>query len=65
MPEVINVIVNDKVLFTLAFMAPDFGRLSGIFPYKIRTHPPEAYSERQKIFVVHYSIIFIKDTRYI
>jgi len=26
----------------LAFTAPDFGRVSGMFPYKIRAHPPEA-----------------------
>ena len=25
-----------------SFPAPDFGRVSGIFPYKIRAHPPEA-----------------------
>jgi len=36
------IIVNDKVLFTLAFTAPDLGRVSGMFPYKIRAHPPEA-----------------------
>ena len=34
-------IVNDKVLFTLSFTAPDFGRFSGILPHKIRAHPPE------------------------
>ncbi len=35
-------IANDKVLFTLAFAAPIFGRSSGIFPCKNRAHPPEA-----------------------
>ncbi len=50
------IIVNDKVLFTLSFTAPDFGRVSGMFPYKIRAHPPEAYSERQVFNVVHYNI---------
>ena len=50
-------IVNDKDLFTLSFTAPDFGRFSGIFPYKIRAHPPEAYSERQNIFIFHYNIV--------
>jgi hypothetical protein len=26
-----------------SFTAPDFGRESGMFPYKIRAHPPEAH----------------------
>ena len=52
---------NDKVLFTLTFPAPDFGRTSGIILCKIRAGLPcgyirrRLYSERQIIFVVHYS----------
>ena len=53
--NIAQIIGNDKVLFTLAFPAPDFGRFSGIFLTKSGRFRRRLYSGRQNAFVVHYS----------
>ena len=45
----IQVIVNDKDLFTLSFTAPDLGRASGIFITRSVRIRRRFYSERQHI----------------